>query len=125
MVSDAIRNEVIARIHWGESPDEVSDWLRENGLSSMEIRDLLEDALRQRGIEIRKKGIMGVIIGTVITLSSGIWIFWVFTKSGSVNAFEGLAYVFIAFIYGVYRLIAGIHYLISGAKIQGCINSLD
>ena len=83
-----LRQQVIAKIHWGAGQQEVSDWLREeHGIEGAEAGQLLADAYRARRRAIRQRALWMLAFSSLgIALVTG----FVFVRFFSGAVFGGV-----------------------------------
>ncbi len=117
-VNNKIAAEARARIHWGHSPDRVLFWLQCQGVSHQAAEDILEPAIAGRSAEIRKRGLLGGLIGLAAMALT-------LTMAGTLNPESpgdaksfGLCAVIACF--GMYKMVQGAIYLVRG-KMQGSL----
>lgn len=61
-----MRQQVIAKIHWGARKEEVVDWLQEeHGIEGLETDQLLAEAYRARRKAIRKRALVRLIFSAI------------------------------------------------------------
>lgn len=69
---ETIRQQVISKIHWGASSDEVMDWLEEDhGISGAKAEEFLETAFRERVKEVRVRALFRLcfsVVGIVLVI---------------------------------------------------------
>lgn len=65
---DQTLNEARAKIIWGESIEEVREWLSYRQIPSAQIEEVIATCLRERAIEFRKKGIKEIVIAALILI---------------------------------------------------------
>ena len=120
--TESLIYEARARIIWGEKADAVFEWLGENGVPEQLSRDIIRTSLKERALEIRKRGASEIIIGLAIAAlgAGGIaGMNFVGVFSSRIGGLCGLAAV-----YGLYRLMRGIVWVIEGGKTHGSITDL-
>ncbi len=113
MNADQVISEARARIIWGEPPQSVRDFLISNGISSLVAEAKIEEFEIERSRELRKIGLRNVLIGIVLTGAAGITLYLTLriasTSSGIIKA---LAVVLLAGLYGLWKLVKGVTYLV-------------
>ncbi|HZR16382.1 MAG TPA: hypothetical protein VFE51_03570 [Verrucomicrobiae bacterium] len=110
MSIETIIAEARARIIWGEPPLEVRDFLISNGVSDLVADAKLKEFLIERNQELRRIGLRNVLIGAVLTIAASITIYLWLPFLGNAN--YGVGLVGIAGIYGFWKLVRGIVYLV-------------
>jgi hypothetical protein len=64
--AEMIRGQVLSKIHWGTSDDEVLGWLQgQHGISGAEADRLLKEAHREKRKAVRGKAMMTLIFSGV------------------------------------------------------------
>ncbi len=111
-----------ARIMWGDSPDKVADWMRQQGVPQQQIDDVIRVCMKERDTEIRRKGMRDLLIG------SGIM--GVSTAAGAALIASGarprlFGACLLGALYGFFRLTRGLFWLLRGGKTRGSLASLD
>ncbi len=111
--ADKIMVDARARSIWGESPQSVRDFLVSNGVSvDAADRKLLEFQL-ERNRELRRIGLRNVLIGGVLTAAASITLYLSFRAASATSGIvRVLAVVLLAALYGCWKLLKGIVYLL-------------
>lgn len=117
------RQEGLSRIQWGESPESVSAWLKEQKFSQQEIDGVLEDGARERAKAVRAAGIDDLITGFLfILIFGGMFLVTFFTRARfALVDFTGL----IGSAFGAYRMLRGGYHILEGGSYQGSITDLS
>ncbi len=113
--------EARARIIWGESPEQIREWLAANGLQKQDIDFVVELSSRERALEIRKMGLTDLAIGIPVA-ALGLAVTILLTNGRehfSTSRIVGAA--ILAALYGLWRTVRGIDRLICGSRIRGSI----
>ncbi len=112
-----------SRILWGDSPEKVSAWLREQGFTSAQIEDVLKTAQLERAQAVRAAGIDDMIMGFLfILIFGGMFLVMFFTRLRfALVDFTGLS----GAAYGLYRLLRGVYHLMEGGSYQGSVTELS
>jgi len=111
--ADKVLVDARARIIWGESPQSVRDFLVSNGLPA-DVADtkLLEFQL-ERNRELRRIGLRNVLIGGVLTAAAGVALGLSLRGASATSGIvRALAVVLLAGLYGLWKFIKGIVYLL-------------
>ena len=97
---ELMHEQAIARIMWGDSDEQVAQYLRENKVDEQDIEAMILDAKRHRVNTIRMSGIKNIAmgIGCIILGIIGLLFFMLF----------GLVIIF-----GIYKIIHGCVSLVS------------
>ena len=126
--SDAKRHEQISqegrsRMMWGDAPQAVSAWLREQGFTATQIEEVLKAGQLERAQAVRAAGIDDMIMGFLfILIFGGMFLVMFFTRMRfALVDFTGLS----GSAYGLYRLLRGIYRLMEGGGYQGSITELS
>ena len=106
--------EAKARIIWGESSSSVRDFLVASGISTSEADTKIGEFMVERNAELRKIGIRNVLIGTLLTVAGGATLYMVFPRAYAFSSgiVRSLAFVVIAVMIGLWKLVTGIVYLV-------------
>ena len=107
MHTDKVISEARARIIWGESPLSVRAFLISNGISEAVAEAKLAEFNLERSAEIRKIGLRNILIGVVLTGTSGITLYVV-----GLGPIRALGLVGLAGLYGLWKLVDGVIYLV-------------
>jgi hypothetical protein len=129
MDTEKLITEARAKIIWGEPAESVRVFLTSNGMSGSEADELIKAFNLERNREIRKKGIKDTLIGAVLTVGSGISIYYMLTRSeiphSSTSAGRGLGVLMLAGGYGLWKLVNGIIYLVRPQSEHQSISDLS
>jgi len=73
-----IEEQVNAKVYWGASKEEVSDWLiREKGVSEADAEQMLRNARRVRTTTIRRRAVMTLVISAMgVTIAAVMAVLW-------------------------------------------------
>ncbi len=111
--TDRIMTDARARIIWGESPKSVRDFLVSNGVSVDAADTKVLEFELERNRELRRIGLRNVLVGGVLTAAASIALY---LSSSIASATSGivraLAVVLLAGLYGCWKLIKGLVYLL-------------
>jgi|SRR5215831_18286594 len=111
--ADRIMADARARIIWGESPQSVRDFLVSNGVSVDAADSKVLEFELERNRELRRIGLRNVLIGGVLAAAASIALYlWFPVASASSGIVRALAVVLLAGLYGFWKLIKGIVYLL-------------
>jgi hypothetical protein len=112
--ADKIISEARARIIWGESSQSVRDFLISNGISDSVADAKLKEFDLERSGELRRIGLRNVLIGILLTVPAGIALYLSLPAgSGFTSSLtKALGLVVVAEVYGLWKLIKGIVYLV-------------
>ena len=111
---DKIIVEARARIIWGDSILSVREFLTSNGFSETVAAAKIKEFMRERNTELRRMGTRNILIGVVLTGAGGITLYFALPiANGFTSGFNrGLAWVVLAVLYGLWKLVKGIVYLV-------------
>jgi hypothetical protein len=112
MKPDKLISEARARIIWGEASLSVREFLISNGVSDAIADAKLREFTIERNAEIRKIGIRNTLIGVVLTAGAGITIYVISPLAVSSVFPRDLAVLVIVGLYGCWKLLNGIIYLV-------------
>ncbi|HEY5915707.1 MAG TPA: hypothetical protein VJA21_34405 [Verrucomicrobiae bacterium] len=112
MSADKIISEARARIIWGEPSLAVRDFLIANGLPVAVAEAKLKEFELERSRELRRIGLRNVVIGGILAGAAGVTLSLALAiGSASSGTFKALAVVLLAGLYGLWKLLKGIVYL--------------
>jgi hypothetical protein len=116
--TESIIWEARARIIWGEPTAQISEWMKEQGLDQSLIDDTILTCQKERAVEIRKRGIGELIIGSsIITVMVVVFLVLIY--------FDVMLRISVVVVlYGVYRLIRGIDMILSGGRMKGSVTDI-
>lgn len=117
--------EARAKIIWGDSPASVATWLRSQNVDERRIQEVLDVALRERDLEIRRKGGEELIAGGAIFGIAVVLLIVLASVSGGPRGSQLFAALVVAAAYGVYRLVNGVVLLGRGASARGSVGSIN
>lgn len=105
--------EARARIVWGEPSSSVRDFLISNGVSDLVADAKLKEFELERRRELRGIGLRNLLIGIVLTGCAGITLYMALRMaSASSGIIKALALVLLAGMYGLWKLVKGVVYLV-------------
>ncbi|HSU57569.1 MAG TPA: hypothetical protein VLT36_26240 [Candidatus Dormibacteraeota bacterium] len=111
--ADKLMTDGRARIIWGDSPQSVREFLVSNGVSVYAAETKVREFELERNRELRRIGLRNILIGGVPAAAASIALYLsapvASATSGTVRA---LAVVLLAGLYGCWKLIKGIVYLV-------------
>ena len=111
--ADNIMTDARARIIWGESPKSVRDFLVANGVSVDAAETKVLEFKLERNRELRRIGLRNVLIGAGLSIAASIALYLSFqVVSASSGTVRALAVVLLGGLYGFWKLIKGIVYLL-------------
>lgn len=120
--TESLIYEARARIMWGDKPDQVMEWLHENGVGEQISRDIIRTSLIERAKEVRSRGVSEAVVGLLIAAAGGAGIggmYYIGFMQSRVFALCGLAIAF-----GAFRLLRGIGWILEGGKTSGSVSNL-
>jgi hypothetical protein len=122
MSADKIISEARARVIWGEPSLTVRDFLISNGVSPAVAEAKLKEFEFERSRELRKIGLRNVLIGGILTGAAGVTLYWAFAiANASSGIIKALAVVLLAGMYGLWKLVKGLVYLVRPQSEHGSI----
>jgi hypothetical protein len=122
MSPDKIISEARARVIWGEPSPTVRDFLISNGVSAGVAEVKLKEFEVERSRELRKIGLRSVLIGGILAGAAGVTLYLAFaTATPSSGIIRALAVVLLAGIYGLWKLVKGLVYLVRPQSEHGSI----
>ena len=102
-----------ARIIWGESRSSVREFLTSKGISAADADVKIEEWLLERNTEIRRHGIRSTVIGCGLICVSGVFLYALLGRPGvTIGVGRACAFLILAALYGLWRLINGIFWLV-------------
>jgi len=106
-----ILDQARAKLIWGESEDAVREFLTTHGFSSSEAEIQIAEFRAERHADIRKTGIKKIVIGSALTAAAIAY--FCTTKLGTnTHSAKGAAFILLGGLYGSWKLIDGIIYLV-------------
>ena len=119
ITADKIVSEARARIIWGESFSSVRAFLVSNGVSDAEADAKIQEFVLERNREIRSIGIRNVLVGVLLAGSAGGVLYWILPPGaagvyglGGRSIITGVIVLAAIDLYGLWRLVKGIVYLV-------------
>lgn len=113
MSADKIISEARARVIWGEPPLNVRNFLISNGVSAAIAEGKIKEFDLERNRELRRMGLRNVLIGGTLFGAAGVTLYLSFAiASASSGIVRALAVAVMAGIYGLWKLVKGIVYLV-------------
>ncbi len=123
VTADKVVLEARARIIWGESFSSVRAFLVSNGISESDADAQIQEFAIERNREIRSIGIRSVVVGVLVTCSAGGVLYWIATwilppgaarvyGLGGNSVITGVIVLVAIAVYGLWRLVKGIVYLV-------------
>ena len=121
--ADKIVSEARARIIWGESFSSVRAFLVSNGVSDEDADAKIQEFVIERNREIRSIGIRSVLVGILLAGSAGGVLYWMCTwilppggarvyGLGGRGVIGGVIVLGAIALYGLWRLVKGVIYLL-------------
>jgi hypothetical protein len=102
-----------ARITWGESRSSTRAFLISNGMSEDDAEAKIEEWVLERNAEIRRLGIRSTLIGCLFVGVSGILLCFLLGEPGvTIGVGRACAFLILAALYGVWKLVNGIYWLV-------------
>jgi len=87
-----IREQVDAKIHWGDSREDVAAWLgQKHGILGEEADQMLDHAYRERHAALRERALIRLLLGIVGLVGGGIYFY--IRYASDVEIFKGSALV--------------------------------
>lgn len=106
-------SEARARVMWGDPPLTVRDFLLANGVSEEVALARLKEFELERSRELRRIGLRNVLVGGLLTGAAGVTLFYAWTAASATSGIiKALAVVLLAGLYGLWKLVKGIIYLV-------------
>lgn len=104
-----------ARIMWGESTSEVTEWLKSQGVEQQRIDEIIQTCQKERDLAVRKRGINEVVIGSLCVVAC----------VGIVIAAERIAvWNVLGAFFGAYLVISGVFKLMQGGSTPGSLTDM-
>jgi hypothetical protein len=111
-----ILSEARARIIWGESSSSVRCFLTSNGIPDMDADAKIKEFSLERNAEIRRLGIKNILIGVALIGVCGIMLHLIYKRQNigslTVRNAKGFGVILLAGLYGLWKLVNGIIYLV-------------
>jgi hypothetical protein len=119
---DAEKLAWVARAHitWGDSPDEVQDWLCKEGVDREIARLIVDACLAERDRSLRLKGIRDLVYGGVAIVGAAGLIAAVMSDWFPANMKGGIFFSAsgLGMLYGAYLVWRGAERVTLGAKVR-------
>lgn len=115
MNEEQLAAEARARIIWGHNPEEVLEWLQENGTPSAVADAIVKAGLAERAREVRGNGMRELAKGGALVLGAGLIAVAMFSLFERVPV-RLLVPVFAGALYGLYLLLNGAISVLSGSS---------
>ena len=123
-----ILSEARAKIIWGESAASVRAFLTVNGVSAAEADAKVKQFVRERNADIRAIGLRRVLIGAPLVFASA-WLTWFFLTDKQIvyqrTSFRGLGFVMLMGVFGLWKLIGGLMFLLRPQADDESIPDID
>lgn len=118
-----LHDEAHARIIWGESGEQVTEWLRKQGLTEGQAVALVKSSLAERYQEVCKSGLRMVVTGGLMLVvgTALVVVMWFVIR---VIYFWLVAIALMMAIYGLSRLLTGVWRLFRG-RAQGAVSDME
>jgi hypothetical protein len=110
-----IIDQARAKLIWGEPAEAVRDFLILNGFSHCDAEQKITEFSAERNLDIRKIGIKKIVIGGAISTVTITLLVFSYTSahhSTSYRSAKGVGIIAFIALYGLWKLIDGIIYLI-------------
>lgn len=105
--------EARARIIWGEPALGVRGFLVSNGISDEVAYAKIREFQLERDRELRGIGLRNALIGLVLAGSAGVTLYMTLPSASATSGIiKALAVVLLAGVYGVWKLVKGVIYLV-------------
>jgi uncharacterized protein YjeT (DUF2065 family) len=127
MVAKSPTLEARARIIWGESSLSVHDFLTSNGISAAEADSKIMEYQHERNAEIRKIGVRSILIGLLVLVLSTFTLYvfaWPLDRGSIALANRGIAVIGVVWLYGVWKLVIGLVYLIYPKSVRKSVSDV-
>lgn len=108
-----------ARVMWGDPPDEVADWMAQQGVEPVDADGFVRDCTRERNLAIRKRGTMEMLIGGGIALASVAFIVLMMLNGAIEVRLTGGCSILACI--GISRFFKGWDWFSHGGKIKGSL----
>jgi hypothetical protein len=129
MNPDNLIVEARAKIIWGEASSSVRYFLTSNGMSAADADAKIKEFTLERNADIRRLGIKNILIGVVLIGAAGIFFYSMFASSRmpsvSVRSARGYGVLVLVAVYGLWKLINGIIYLVRPKSEHGSISDIS
>jgi hypothetical protein len=123
---DKVISEARARIIWGEPALTVREFLISNGVSAEVAQAKLTEFEFERSRELRRIGLRNVLVGGVLTGTAGVTLYLAFAMASATSGIiKALAVVLLAGLYGLWKLLKGLAYLIRPQAEQRSIPDIE
>jgi len=127
MKPDDLIVEARAQIIWGEPSSSVHFFLTSNGMSAADADAKIKEFNAERNTEIRKTGLKNTFIGAVLAGGAGLLLYMSLEHSSSIMSYRsarGIAVIVLAGLYGIWKLVNGLIYLVRPQSEERSITEL-
>jgi hypothetical protein len=115
MSTDELLVEARARIIWGDEPASVRYFLTSNGMSTADAESRIQKLVTERTKDIRKIGIRGTCIGTMIVCVCTSYIFYELKHPSAlfpIPQAKAMFFTGVVGLYGIWKLVNGVVHLV-------------
>ncbi|MCF6311411.1 MAG: hypothetical protein L3J39_03075 [Verrucomicrobiales bacterium] len=117
-----LHDEAHARIIWGESAEQVTEWLGKQGLTEGQAEALVKSSLAERYLEVRKSGLRMILTGGLMLVVGAAPIVGAFFGITNILDWWLDVAVMLALL-GFSRLLTGAWQLFSG-RARGAVSDM-
>ena len=121
MKRESAIDEARSRVRWGDPTSEIRAFLLEHEFTGREADDLLADLAAERRGEIRRKGIVKLVLGILLALVPVVTYF-IMAGVGLIMM-RLLALTGLAGLYGLWQALDGLLLLVRPSGHQGALSS--
>jgi hypothetical protein len=125
MDPDKLITEARARIIWGEELSSVREFLTSNGMSGADADAKIQEFNLERNREIRGIGLRNTLIGLGLSGGAGIAIYLFTANRYSHRSGRAVISFAVLGIYGLWKLLKGIFYLLRPQSEHKSISDID
>jgi hypothetical protein len=111
-----------ARIMWGEAPDAVAQWMRNQGVENRLVEETIRTCLKERDAEVRRRGLIQTLSGVGI-VGAAVAAYIAMISTGYVVR-PVFVMCLLAGLYGSWQLANGAFLLFSGASARGSVGAM-
>ncbi len=122
MSADKIISEARARVFWGEPSSAVRDFLVANGVSADVAEARIKEFESERRQELRRMGFRNVLIGGTLAAAASVALCLALPVASASSGYVSLlAVVLLAGVFGFWKLVKGVVYLVRPQSEHGSI----
>ena len=124
MRTERLETEARAKIFWGEPPEEVLSYLRSQGVSEQEAKEMLEAIEQERHTNVRASGRRKILMGAPL-LFVPVGAYFVFLSVFGVIPVKLFCVAMAMGLYGLWQVVDGLMKVLTPARERGDLSQED